>query len=127
MESEDREGREGRGRTKGFGTRAGRRATRRATRRAGRRGSRRGRLNLTFKKKEKRRKAHIVGNTAIKGELESSRRFQRVSGGLQAFGRPLEGMQERQEWKEGNKEGKKEGKKERQERQRREERPTSWA
>ena len=58
MESEDREGR---GRTKGFGTRAGRRATRRATRRAGRRGSRRGRLNLTFKKKEKRRKAHIVG------------------------------------------------------------------
>ena len=57
MESEDREGREGRGRTKGFGTRAGRRATRRA----GRRGSRRGRLNLTFKKKEKRRKAHIVG------------------------------------------------------------------
>ena len=55
MESEDREGREGRGRTKGFGTRAGRRATRRA----GRRGSRRGRLNLTFKKKEKRRKAHI--------------------------------------------------------------------
>ena len=51
MESEDREGREGRGRTKGFGTRAGRRATRRA----GRRGSRRGRLNLTFKKKEKRR------------------------------------------------------------------------
>ena len=57
LESEDREGREGRGRTKGFGTRAGRRATRRA----GRRGSRRGRLNLTFKKKEKRRKAHIVG------------------------------------------------------------------
>ena len=57
MESEDREGREGRGRTKGFGTWAGRRATRRA----GRRGSRRGRLNLTFKKKEKRRKAHIVG------------------------------------------------------------------
>ena len=56
LESEDREGREGRGRTKGFGTRAGRRATRRA----GRRGSRRGRLNLTFKKKEKRRKAHIV-------------------------------------------------------------------
>ena len=51
-----------------------------------------------------------MGNTSIKGELESSIRVQRIQGGLQAFGGPLEGRQERLEGKrEGKKEGKKEG------------------
>jgi hypothetical protein len=50
-----------------------------------------------------------LGNTAIRGELESSRMFLTVLEGSRGFqgdfkgGRPLEGRQERQEGKEGKK------------------------
>jgi hypothetical protein len=53
--------------------------------------------------------AEHLGNTAIRGELESSRMFLTVLEGSRGFqgdfkgGRPLEGRQERQEGKEGKK------------------------
>ena len=55
-----------------------------------------------------------LGNTSIKGEVESSRRFQRIPGGLKL--KPLEGLKregrkERQVGKEDKRVDKKEGKK----------------
>ena len=56
-----------------------------------------------------------MGNTSIKGELESSIRVQRIQGGLQAFEGPLEGRQERLEGEmgEGGEEGGQDGGQER--------------